>query len=183
MDAIRENAKAIAAALSTLLVLILRPLMPQVSDPTFQPALEVVLSFLIVALAVWLVPNKPKPTTTTVTNGMGDSKPVPPIVGLLLAAALLPALLGACATQSVSSPETFSRSCTAVGEAMLQVNQLRRQGKVDDATFVRIDDLYDAAVRACDTLPVGETATAIAAEKVSAFLAAAGGVTGGTYGY
>lgn len=183
MDFIQANAKAIAGAVTTLVVLLLRPYLPAVADPTFQPALEIVLSFLIVALAVWLVPNKPKPTTTTVTNGMGDSKPAPPLTGLLLAAVLLPALLGACATQPVSSPEAFSRSCAGVGEAMLQVNQLRRQGQVDDATFVRIDDLYDAAVRACDTLPVGETATAIAAEKVSAFLAAAGGVTGGTYGY
>lgn len=184
MDTIRENAKAIAAALSTLLVLILRPLMPQVADPTFQPALEVVLSFAIVGLTVWLVPNRPKGDAAPPSpTGLDDRKPAPPITGLLFAAALLPALLGACAQQPVSTPEAFSRSCSTVGEAMVQVDTLRRQGKVDDATFVAIDNAFDAAVSACATLPAGDTATAVATEKVTAFLAAAGNVTGATYQY
>lgn len=182
MNAIRENAKAIAAALSTIIVLLLRPLMPQMADPMFQPALEVVISFAIVAAAVWMVPNKPK--VGLPPTGMDDRVPPAPILAAVIGAALLTLSSAACTTQQPVSPaETFSRSCTVVGEAMLQVNQLRRQGKVDDTTFVRIDDAYDAAVTSCATLPVGETATAVAAEKVTAFLAAAGGVTGEVYGY
>ena len=60
MDFIRENAKAIAGAVSTLVCLLLKPMVPAVADPAFQPALELVASALIVAATVWAVPNKPK---------------------------------------------------------------------------------------------------------------------------
>lgn len=184
MDFIQTNAKAIAGAVTTLVVLLLRPYLPAVADPTFQPALEVVLSFLIVGIVVWRVPNKPRGDAQPLPpSGLDDRRPAPPIAGVLLAATLLPVLLGACATQQASTPEAFSRACSTVGEAMVQVNTLRRQGKIDDATFVRIDDAYDAAVATCDTLPVGDTATGVAMEKVTAFLTAAGGVTGNAYQY
>ena len=181
MDTIRENAKAIAAALSTLLVLILRPLMPQVADPTFQPALEVVLSFAIVGLAVWLVPNRPKGDAAPPSpTGLDDRKPAPPITGLLFAAALLPVLLGACTT--VSPRQQFVNGCATVGEAMAQVVALRRAGKVDDATYVAIDDAYDAAVETCSSLPPTDDAASVAMLKIEEFLTHAGGVTGVNYG-
>lgn len=60
MDFIRENAKAIAGAVATLVCLLLKQLVPVVSDPAFQPALEIVITALIVAATVWAVPNKPK---------------------------------------------------------------------------------------------------------------------------
>lgn len=184
MDILRENAKAVAGAVATIVVLLLKPFVPAVADPTFQPALEIVVSMVVIAAAVWCVPNQPKgDQQAQPPTGFDDRRPQPPIAALLLAGALLPALLGACATQPASPPEAFSRACSTVGEAMVQVNQLRRQGKVNDATFVAIDDAYDAAVSSCDTLPVGDTATAVAMEKVTAFLAAAGGVTGNAYQY
>ena len=36
MDFIRENAKAIAGAVSTLVCLLLKPMVPAVADPAFQ---------------------------------------------------------------------------------------------------------------------------------------------------
>lgn len=60
MDFLRENAKALAGAIATLFVLVLKPFLPVVADPTFQPALELVFSILIVAISVWITPNKPK---------------------------------------------------------------------------------------------------------------------------
>lgn len=60
MSFMRENAKAFAGALATLVVLFLKPYVPAVVDPTFQPALELVVSMLIIAATVWAVPNKPK---------------------------------------------------------------------------------------------------------------------------
>ena len=59
MDFLRENAKMFAGALSTLIVIMLRPYFPTVALPEFQPALEIVLSIVVVAASVWLTPNKP----------------------------------------------------------------------------------------------------------------------------
>ncbi len=184
MDFIRENAKAIAGAATTLVCLLLKPLLPPVADPAFQPALEILITALIVAATVWLVPNKPKGDASPPPTGMDDRKPAPPIAGLLFAVALLPLILGACTTSAPVSPaESFSRACSSVGEAMAQVVSLRRQGKIDDATFVRIDDAYDAAVAACQDLPAGDTAEAVAMEKINAFLLAATNATGSPYQY
>jgi len=63
MDFLRENAKAVSGAIVTLVVLLLKPFVPVVMDPLFQPALEIVVSSLIVAGTVWLVPNTPKQRT------------------------------------------------------------------------------------------------------------------------
>ena len=63
MDFLRENAKAFSGALVTLIVLLLKPFVPVVMDPLFQPALEIVVSALVVAGTVWLVPNTPKQRT------------------------------------------------------------------------------------------------------------------------
>jgi hypothetical protein len=66
---------------------------------------------------------------------------------------------------------------------MVQVNRQRRAGKIDDATFTEIADAYNGAVRACDTLPIGETPTAVAVEKLTAFFLQAGDATGVAYAY
>lgn len=63
MDFIRENAKAFSGALATLIVLLLKPFAPVVMDPLFQPALEIVVSALIVSATVWVIPNTPKQRT------------------------------------------------------------------------------------------------------------------------
>lgn len=173
MDFLRGNAKAVAGAVTTLIVLLLRPFVPAVADPMFQPALEIIVGALIVASTVWLVPNKP-PT------GMDDRKAPPPIAGLLLATVLLPVVLGACST--VSPRQQFVNSCAAIGEAMAQVVVIRRDGKVDDATYVVIDDAYDAAVETCATLPPTDGAAQIAFLKVNEFLSRASGATGVNYG-
>lgn len=60
MSFLQENAKAIAGAVTTLVVLFLKPYFPQVVDPTFQPALELVVSMVIIGMSVWMVPNKAK---------------------------------------------------------------------------------------------------------------------------
>lgn len=60
MDFLKENAKAIAGAVATLVVLFAKPYWPQVADPSFQPALELVVSMAVIGLSVWLVPNKTK---------------------------------------------------------------------------------------------------------------------------
>ena len=60
MDLLKENAKAIAGAITTLVVLALKPFVPMVLDPMFQPSLEIIVSAIIIAGTVWLVPNKPK---------------------------------------------------------------------------------------------------------------------------
>lgn len=93
------------------------------------------------------------------------------------------AVVAACAVAPTSNPERFSRGCTVAGEAMVQVNAKRREGKIDAATFGRIADLYSAAVKTCDTLPATETASAVALEKVLQFLQAASGATGTVYVY
>jgi hypothetical protein len=98
---------------------------------------------------------------------------------------LLAALLSGCAATAPSATpaEQFSRACSTAGEAMVQVVRQRRAGKIDDATFVAIDDAYDGAVMACATLPVGETPTAVATEKLTVFLLRAGDATGTVYAY
>lgn len=178
MDAIRENAKAIAGAVTTLVVLLLRPFVPAVADPLFQPALEIIVGTAIVAMTIWLVPNKPRGDAAAPT-GLDDREPVPPITGLLIAAVLLPLALAACTT--VSPRQQFVAGCSTVGEAMVQVIQLRRAGKVDDQTYVAIDDAYDAAVETCATLPPTDDAARIATLKVNEFLSRASGVTGTSY--
>jgi len=59
MDFIQEHAKAIAAAASTITVLLLRPYVTAVADPSFEPALDLVFTALV-TLLVYSVPNKPR---------------------------------------------------------------------------------------------------------------------------
>lgn len=98
----------------------------------------------------------------------------------LLAAGML--AIGGCAS-APTPQEAFSRSCASVGEAMVQVNQQRRDGVIDDATFVAIDDAYDAAVETCMTLPPPGAPAGAALAKVNEFLARAGAATGTPYSY
>jgi len=63
MDFLRENAKAISGAIVTLIVLLLKPFLPAVVDPLFQSSLEIIVMSIIVAAAVWAVPNTPKQRT------------------------------------------------------------------------------------------------------------------------
>ena len=178
MDFIKENAKAFAGALSTLLVLILKPFVPAVADPTFQPALEIIVGVLVIAATVWLVPNKPKDEAPPTAERSDPSRGVsPPIVALILAAGLLS--MSACAA---SPRQQFVSGCSSVGEAMAQVVALRRAGKVDDATYVATDNAYDAAVETCATLPPTDEAAQVAFLKVNEFLSRASGVTGASYG-
>lgn len=63
-DFLQQNSKAIAGALAALVVIVLKPFCPQVLDPAFQPALEIVVSFILVGAAVWIAPaNKSKDDT------------------------------------------------------------------------------------------------------------------------
>ena len=60
MDFIQEHSKAFAGAFSALVVLMLKPYAPAVLDPTFEPALEIVVSMVVVWLSVYAAPaNKP----------------------------------------------------------------------------------------------------------------------------
>ena len=59
-DFLQQNSKAFAGALTALVVLILKPFCPQVLDPTFQPALEVVIGPIMVGAAVWFAPANAK---------------------------------------------------------------------------------------------------------------------------
>lgn len=90
-------------------------------------------------------------------------------------------LAAGCAT--LDPQDAFTRACATVGEAMAQVTQQRRAGRIDDATFVAIDDAYDAAVATCETPPVTGDATRAAIAKLNEFLARAGGATGQAYSY
>ena len=55
-----ENAKMIAGAVSTLVVLLLTPYIPELGLPETKGALEVVVGVIVVAASVWFTPNKPK---------------------------------------------------------------------------------------------------------------------------
>ena len=57
---IKENAKMIAGAVSTLVVLLAKPYLPELGTPEVQAALEVVVGAVIVAASVWFTPNTPK---------------------------------------------------------------------------------------------------------------------------
>lgn len=60
-DFLQQNSKALAGAISALVVLILKPFVPQVLDPAFQPSLEILIGLIAVGVAVWLAPaNKSK---------------------------------------------------------------------------------------------------------------------------
>ncbi len=85
-----------------------------------------------------------------------------------------------CVTQSPQ--QKFVNGCSTAGEAMVQVISLRRAGQIDAQTFARIDDLYDATVATCSTMPQTESALYAARLKIAEFLANATGVTGRTYG-
>ena len=64
---LKENAKMIAGAVATLVVLLLKPYVPELASPEIQPAIEIVIGALIVAASVWLTP--------TATSGAGPSSP------------------------------------------------------------------------------------------------------------
>jgi hypothetical protein len=85
-------------------------------------------------------------------------------------------LVASCQTTSLR--QKFVTACSTVGEAMVQVINARRAGQIDTATYIHIDDLYDAAVKSCDTLPPTDDAAALALDRVDAFLTAATGATG-----
>lgn len=57
MSYLRENSKGIAAALSTLLMLAIKPFVPDMADPAVQPAIEAILGALFVAGSVWFAPS------------------------------------------------------------------------------------------------------------------------------
>ena len=90
--------------------------------------------------------------------------------------------IGLAGCQTTSPEQTFVTACSTVGEAMIQVIAARRTGKIDAATFVAIDDQYDAVVTTCDTVPTTPGATALALDRLNAFLLAASGATGNGYG-
>lgn len=116
---------------------------------------------------------------------MRRAKPVVihPIVAVLLFLGLGLALT-ACATgPQPGGREQFSRACAATGEAHLAVIEAKRRGDIDQPTFNRIDDLYDAAVETCIELPLSDAIAEAWLEKVQMYLSAAGGVTGVSYGY
>lgn len=98
-------------------------------------------------------------------------------LGLLI---LLGVILWGC--QTVSPRQQFVNACASAGEAMAQVIALKRADKIDQPTFNSLDDLYDAAVATCDTMPASDNAADIALAKVNEFLARAAGVTGQSYG-
>lgn len=84
--------------------------------------------------------------------------------------------------QQTSSRQQFVTACSTVGEAMIQVINARRAHQIDVGTFTRIDDLYDAAVASCDTLPSTDDAASLATDRINAFLTSATGATGVYYG-
>lgn len=54
------HAKMVAAAVTTLVVAIARPYIPEIATPEIQAALEIIIGAAIVAGVVWVTPNKPK---------------------------------------------------------------------------------------------------------------------------
>lgn len=97
-----------------------------------------------------------------------------------LIAVIFIGLLASC--QQTTPRQQFVTSCSTVGEAMIQVINARRANQIDAAVFTRIDDLYDAAVTSCDTLPPTDDAASLALNRINAFLTAAAGATGVDYG-
>jgi hypothetical protein len=98
------------------------------------------------------------------------------------AAGLLALVLAGCQS-NVTPAETFSRACASVGEAMLGVNTAYDRKVVDQASYDRIANLFDAARATCKTPPADDTTARVATAKVSEFLTNATGVTGAQYGY
>lgn len=60
MSALAANAKAITAAIMTLLIAGLRVYWPDITDGAVQEALRVLVEVGVSALLVWLIPNAPK---------------------------------------------------------------------------------------------------------------------------
>ena len=58
MDLLRTNAKAIAAAVTLLLITVLRHTFPDVAQTDVQEAIRVLIEIAVTAAAVWAVPNK-----------------------------------------------------------------------------------------------------------------------------
>ena len=179
MDILRQNAKAIAGAIATLIVLLLKPYVPAVVDPAFQPALEIVVAIVIIAFAVWRVPNTPKDDSPAAPpTGLDDRGPPPSLAVLLLAAALLLPLLGACATLEAQTPQQRlyalqHQYLAAITEAAAYEARPRcgsagapELGCSDPATVAalrRADDATDAALQTARASPTDTTLTAAAA--------------------
>jgi hypothetical protein len=91
-------------------------------------------------------------------------------------------ILNACVT-NVTPQQQFSDSCAKVGEAMVNIVAARRAGKIDDTTFNKIDDTYDAAVATCENPPLTDNGFEIASSKLLEFAYHMNSVVDGVQNY